>query len=203
MARKQNGTSRVNRRAIDFLRDGKKTVLASALALVMAVMWIRVLIGHKPESAAAAVNDLQVVSAKHQEVARVLVARVELPKVPGRNDSIHRDCFNVQDRSPFRQFVAAPDTGTDTEVQTVSPNHDREVIQQVAQTLAFEGVVRSDSPQAFINDRMVGVGDRFTVESGSGSLEFEVLRIYQDAVLVECKGIQMTLKLTQGMEVRK
>ena len=109
----------------------------------------------------------------------------------------------MQDRAPFRQSAAAPDTGASTEVQVVSLNRDQEVVQQVAQTLRLEGVVRSGSPLAFVNDRMLGIGDKLTVDHDGGRLEFEVLRIHEDAVLVECNGTQLTLKLAQVLEVHK
>jgi len=189
---------------VDLLRDGKKTVLALALVLVMAVMWIRVLVGHRPASAAAATSSPKVAAGAQREPARGRARMVELPSVPGRNDCIHRDCFNVQEWAPVRQSAAAPGTSTDAEVPVVSPNHDQEVVHQVAQTLRLEAVsLRSENPQAFLNDRLLGVGDTLTVEYGSACLEFEVLQIKEDAVLVECNGIQLALKLAQVGDVRK
>ena len=133
-----------------FLRDGKKTVLASSLLLVMAVMWIRVLVGHKPGSAAAAVDGKQASAAVEKEPAGARITMVPLPRIPGRNDVIDRDCFSMGDRAPFRQFAAAPETSTDTEVPSETDNHDQEVIQQVAQTLKLEAVVRSDGPPGLL-----------------------------------------------------
>ncbi|MGE5296814.1 MAG: hypothetical protein ACM3VT_18495 [Solirubrobacterales bacterium] len=165
-------------------------------------MWIRVLIGHKPESAAAAGNRTQTSAAAQTGSAAVTIKMIPLPRISGRNDSIHRDCFSMWDRAPFRQLVA-PETSTDAEVPPVTGNRDQEVIQQVAQTLKLEAVVRNGSPHAFVNDRMLGVGDRFTVERGAACFEFEVLRIDEGAVLVQCNGIQLTLKLAQSVEVQK
>lgn len=205
MAHDQRNGIRPADRVMDVLRDGKKTVLAIALVLVMAVMWIRVLVGHKPASAAAAATGQPKVTATAQKgPARGKTRMVELPRVTGRNDCIKRDCFDVQEWAPVRQSAAGPSTGTDTEVPVVSPNHDEEVIQQVAQTLRLAGVsLRSENPQAFLNDRLLGVGDTLTVEHGSARLEFEVLQIREDAVLVECNGIQLALKLAQVGDVRK
>ncbi len=188
-------------RVMDLLVDGKKTVLASSLVLVMAVMWIRVLIGHQPGAAAAAPAQTTAAPVVRKGPAGIRMA--ELPKIPGRHDSIHKDCFSMRDRAPFRQSPADLNTGTDKEVPVVSPHRDQEVIQQVAQTLKLEAVIRDGSPRAFVNDRLLKVGDRFTVERGTDFLEFEVLWIYEDSVLVECNGIQLTLKLAQYVDVRK
>lgn len=188
---------------MDILVDGKKTVMASALALIMVFMWIRVLIGRQPGSAAAAVDGNQPTPAGQTTPAPDRIRMIELARVSGRNDSIRRDCFDMQNGALSRLSAGAPSTSTATEVQVVSPNRDQEVVQQVAQTLKLEAVVRSDSPWAFVNDRMLRAGDTFTVERGADPFEFEVLRIQEDAVLVECKGIQLTLKLAQYVEVRK
>ena len=188
-------------RVADLFLNGKRTILASAMVLVMAIMWIRVLIGHAPRSAAAAPQQTQAAQANQKGPGRVRM--VELSRVPGRNDVIHGDCFDVRNRTQFQPSAAVPSTSTEKEVPVVAPNHDQEVIQQVAQTLKLEAVLRNDNPRAFVNDRLLGVGDRFTVERGTSFLEFEVLWIYEDAVLVECNGIQLTLKLAQYVDVRK
>jgi hypothetical protein len=191
-------------RALDLLRDGKKTVLATALILVMAAMWIRVLIGHRPGSAAAATNRPQTSAASQKSPARSRAKMIALPRIAGRNDSIDRDCFNMQEWAPVRLSAAGPSASTDPEVPVVSPHHDQEVIHQVAQTLRLEAVsLKSESPRAFLNDRLLGVGDTLTVETGSASLEFEVLQIKEESVLVECNGIQLTLKLALVGDVRK
>jgi len=190
-------------RIADLLMDGKKTVLATTLMVVMAVMWIRVLVGHKPGSVAAApaAGEAAVATEKRSGgKARM----VELPRILGRNDSIGRDFFNMQEWAPARQSAMGPSTGTDAEVPVVSPNRDQEVVRQVAQTLRLGAVsLRSENPQAFLNDRLLGVGDTLTVEHGSDRLEFEVLQISDNAVLVECKGIQLALKLAPVADVRK
>ncbi len=188
-------------RMAGLLADSKKTVLACSLVAVLVVMWVRVLIGRRPSSAAAAPRSTPATVAQRTEPAP-RIRMVELARIPGRNDSIDRDCFRMQDRAPFQRSVAVPNTGTDLEVPVVSPNHDEEV-KQVAQTLKLEAVLRNGTPLAFLNDRLVQAGDTFTVERGTSVLEFEVLRIYEDAVLVECNDIQLTLQLAQYVDVPK
>lgn len=201
MARNPSANNRSTSRTMDFVIDEKRKVLACALILVMVFMWIRVLTGRKPGSAAGASAPTQAQPATPQAAARL--TRVEVPRIPGRNDSVHKDSFRMQDRAYFRQLAAVPNTGTDTEVPVVSSNRDQEVVQQVARTLKLEAVLRSQTPRAFVNDRLLGTGDKFVVEHGAGSFEFEVLRIDDDAVLVECNGMQLTLKLAQYVDVRK
>lgn len=199
MAHRRRTGIRPSGRIMAVLADSRKTILACSLVAVMAIMWIRVLIGHKPASAGAAPKQAAATQ-PNEPAARVRM--VEVSRTPGRNDSIDKDCFNMQGRTQFQRSVAVQNTGTDTEVPVVSPNHDEEV-KQVAQTLKLEAVLRNGTPLAFLNDRLVQEGDTFTVERGTSVLEFEVLRIYEDAVLVECKDIQLTLQLAQFVDVRK
>ena len=201
MAHRRKTGVRPSSRIMGLFADSRKTVLACSLVAVMAVMWVRVLIGHKPSSAGAAPAQTQAAKTERSErTARVQM--VEVSRIPGRNDSIDRDCFDMQGRTQFQKSVAVPNTGTDTEVPVVSPNHDEEV-KQVAQTLKLEAVLLNDAPLAFLNDRLVQAGDTFTVERGTSVFEFEVLRINEDSVLVECNDIQLTLQLAQVVDVRK
>jgi hypothetical protein len=185
---------------MSLLADGKKTILACSLVAVMAIMWVRVLIGHKPSVAAAAPVQQEATAA--QDTPTVRVRMIEVPRISGRNDAIEKDCFDMQGRPQFMKSVMAQNTGTDTEVPVVSSPFDQEV-KQVAQTLKLEAVLRNGTPLAFLNDRLVQAGDTFTVERGTRVLEFEVLRIDEDSVLVECNGIQLTLELAQFVDVRK
>ncbi len=187
------------RKLLDHLAvNGKKTVLALALLVFMGFLWIRVLTGQKPGSAVAARGSGP--AAHTQPETANNLQFVELPKLPGRNDSIYGDFFTIQDRALFRPN-GAPDTGTETEVHATSSNRAQEVIQRVAQRLKLTAVSLSENPQAFINDRLLRVGDRLTLREGAKVIEFEVLRIYENSVLVGCEDTQLTLKLAQSLEV--
>jgi len=63
--------------------------------------------------------------------------------------------------------------------------------------LKLDAVFLRENPQAFLNDQLLSVGGKLTVQVGAASYEFEVLQIYMDSVLVECQGIQLRLKLAQ------
>lgn len=196
----QSASRLLNRLAL----DRRRTVVALGLSAIMVIMWVRVLLGQKPESAAAGPELAQLEMV--QQAPPVLVRFIELPKLPGRNDSIHRDFFAVQNRAYF-QPKGAWNTSTDAEVQIVSSDHAREVIQRVAQRLKLEAVLWSDdpgkAPQVFINDRLLRTGEKLTVKDGATSIEFEVLQIYDGSVLMGSGGTRLTLKLAQYLDVNK
>ncbi len=109
---------------------GKKTAMAGVLSLLMLFMWVRVFLGHRPAAAAAAPPTASAASVPR--TAPVKVKLVDLPKVPGRHDTIERDFFTIKDRTYFRRNPAGRDTGTDHEVP-IAFSDAQEVIQRVGQ----------------------------------------------------------------------
>ncbi len=180
--------------------DKKKTVFAVSLLAIMAFMWFRVLTGHRPGPAAAETRTGQEQS-KPQKPPRN-IHYLELPILAGRNDYINRDFFASRDWECFRQNPASSQN-PGTQVPVVAADRDHEVAARVGQKLKLEAVLKVGNPQALINDQLLRLGDRFTVRDGSDTCEFEVLRIYEDSVLVGCNGTQLTLKLIQHLDVDK
>jgi hypothetical protein len=178
--------------------SGKKTVVAGALSLIMLFMWFRVFLGHRPAAAVPRPAPAASVSGS----APVKVKLVDLPKVPGRHDTIEREFFAIKDRTYLRRNPAGRDPGTDPEVPVVFSDG-QEVIQRVGQKVKLEAVLWSENPQAFINDQLLRVGGKLSVKDGADVLELEVLQIGVDSVLVRCKGLQLTLELAPDFEVTK
>ena len=178
-------------------------MLACALVLVMVCMWVRVLIRRKPSTAAAA-GTRQSPTQSVRSDRRARITPVELPKVPGRHDTIGRNFFSLHDSAYFQSLVALPSASTDPEVRVASPNDAHEVIQRVAQTLRLEAVYWSESeePRAFINNQLLAQGQTLTVESVAGSFDFDVVKISENSVLVSCQGVEVTLKLL-NVDVRE
>ncbi len=188
-------------RILDRLRmGGTKTAMACALVSIMVFMWVRVLLGHRPAATGAMSSPRPAASSR---LGPVKVTFVELPKSPGRHDAIARDFFAASEGSFVRRRTAGRYTGTEKEVPVVSSHNALEVIQRVARTLKLEAVLWSESPRAFLNDQLLGVGSKLTVKDGTVSYEFEVLQIYMDSVLVGCDDMQLTLPLVQSLEVSK
>lgn len=186
----------------DRLRSGgKRTVVAGALVSLMLFMWARVLIGHRPAAAGAASPSRPAAAVPGARPGKI--AFVELPRIPGRHEAIARDFFAASEGSFIRRNPAERNTGTEKEVANASSDHVQEVIQRVARKLKLEAVLWSESPRAFLNDQLLGVGSRLTVADGAASFEFEVLQIYMDSVLVGCDDMQLTLKLAQSVEASK
>jgi hypothetical protein len=191
------GSERTNRSVAPaaWLRGRKKFGLAAALAVVMGIMWVRVLIGHKPQAASAAAEAPAPAKAANPIQPPTKVKYLNLPVIPGRNDTIERDFFAGGDWNGFPRSPSPATTSVDTEV--VQPPVDRtsENVGKVAQRLNLQAVFVTGSPEAFINDQLLHKGDALSFQDGADLYLFEVKQIHDDSVLVECRGQQLTLKM--------
>jgi len=177
--------------------EKKKAVAASCLVAVMAVMWFRVLTKQAPEAAEAALTTKQLneIGSSNQELK---VSFIELPQVAGRNDVITRDFFASDD---WRHFDSEKgrNLAVIEEVNIVSKNGNEEVvIRKVAEKLKLEAiVVLSNNPRAFINDKVVSVGEKVLIRDGVDIYECEVIEIKENMVVIKCREAEVTLKLTR------
>jgi len=175
--------------------EKKKTLTALCLIVVMAFMWFRVLTKESPEAAEAKFMTEQM-NADEQSNPEPKISFIELPKVAGRNDVIARDFFDSGD---WRQFVSGKGqnlTGIE-EVNIVSRDGSEEVIRKVAEKLKLEAIVFSKNPRAFINNKVMSVGDKLLVGDVGNKYECEVVEINENTVVIECKKATITLKLMQ------
>jgi len=74
-------------------------------------------------------------------------------------------------------------------------------VERVVQKLKLEAIGLGGSPQAFINNRLVSIGDELVVRDGTTRYEFEVVGIEERTVLVRCGEAEIELKLEQGLKV--
>lgn len=192
---KKNG-NKDNRILGRLAAEKKKTVIAACLIAVMILMWVRLLGKKGPQSAEAAeaVNTTEVTAV--QTSPELKVSFIELPKVAGRNDVLTRDFFNV---SNWQDFVGGGEvnSGGMKEVSVVPTDGSEETIRLVAARLKLEAIVQGESPRAFINDKLLSVGDKLFVGDGINTYECEVAKIEETKVVIKCGQAEVILRLTQ------
>jgi hypothetical protein len=168
-----NHGGHANRLIGQLVAEKKKAVAASCLIAVMTIMWIRVLTKQAPEAADAAfmTEQLNTKDVSNQELN---VSFIELPKVAGRNDVITRDFFAS---NGWRYFEGGKERNLAVieEVKVVSKNGNEEVIRKVAEKLKLEAIVLSNDPRAFINNKVISVGDKVLIHDGIDTYECEVI----------------------------
>jgi len=165
--------------------EKKKSIVALCLIALMGFMWVRVLLRKTPKSAEAAVGQEEVKSS----TSELKISFIELPEVAGRNDALTRDFFAADD---WQSFMSGG------EVNVVSRDGDEEIIKRVAEKLKLEAIGLGKNPQAFINDKLLSVGDRLLVADGVDTYECEVVGIEEKTVFIKCGEAEITLKLTQA-----
>ncbi len=176
--------------------EKKKSVTALCLVAVMAFMWVRVLIRRTPQ-AAAAMSMTEEMNVEGKSNPESKISFIELPEVPGRNDVIARDFFASDGWQDFVDREVENLVGTE-EVSIVSKGGNEEGIRRVAEQLKLGAIVLSNNPQAFINDKLLSVGDKLPVGEGVDRYECEVVEIKRNTVVVRCREAEITLKLTQA-----
>ncbi len=173
--------------------EKKKTVFALCLIAVMVLMWARVLGKKTPQAADASLVTQQVNSDVSGSNSKLRISFVELPEVAGRNDIITRDFF---DSDKWRNFGEGSKSTGIGEV-SVSEGSSEELARRIAEKLRLEAIGLSGNPQAFINNKMLGVGDKLLIGDGVDTYECEVVKIEESAVLIESQGARITLRLKQ------
>jgi hypothetical protein len=182
--------------------EKKKTVAASCLIVVMAVLWIRVLTNNGPETAEAVITAEQP-NMGDTSAENLNISFVKLPQVAGRNNVITRDFFASGDWRYFKGDKKR-NLAVIEEVNVVSKNGNEEVIRKVAEKLKLEAiVVLSNKPRAFINNKVMSLGDKVLIRDGIDTYEFEVIEIREkeNIVVIKCGEAEVTLKLTQTLMV--
>ncbi len=173
----------------------KKTAIAVCLIMVMVFMWVRVLARKGPQIAEAAIAIQEVNDG--QAKPGLKISFVELPKVKGRNDVLARDFFTVGRWPDFlRGEDGKPDNnGRDAMAGEGNDNGDK--VRHITEKLRLEAIVQGENLQAFINDKLLSVGDKLIVGNGVYMYECEVSGIKEDEVSVKCGETEITLKLVQ------
>ena len=180
--------------SIHIIPGGGKGVFIICLVIVMAIMWVRVLTGQKPSGAEAA--SLKKTNKKSSK--KLKISYVKLPVIPGRNDVIKRDFFDVKN---FENFAADAGTGNVsviTEPSVSGADTDREVAKQIMGRLSLEAIILGENPHVFINGRIYSAGDKIVIKDRAGVYELEVSDIAEKQVFLKYHRARITLKLSDS-----
>lgn len=180
-----------------------KIIIAVVLVTAMAFMWAKVLLGEKtenPKGSALGPVDARNQSAKPDEKPAIKISYIQLPAVPGRNDVLAKDIFTSRNWTAF-------DWGNDEDaknVEIVSQDDDgRQMhennIRQIAERVTVDAISSDQSGkiQAFIQDDVVSLGSKLTVEQNGHAYEFIVMEIQTDKVVLGWKNCTVTLQIAQ------
>lgn len=114
---------------------------------------------------------------------------VGLTRIPGRHDHIARDFFTRK-----RDAATAPMPVLSAPAPAVSAAHEDTSVPPGTDELELKAIILGQSPQAFINDGFVTVGDTVPLaEPGQG--EHSVVAIYENSVVLKWGTVETVLQL--------
>jgi hypothetical protein len=195
----KNDTNGVSRLLGHLAAEKKKTGIALCLIAVMAVMWVKVLTNKGPESVQA-VPKLVQTEVEEQIKEAMKITYLNLSIVPGRDDLISRDFFASAGWQDFKSDEPE-DTTVEIEEVIVAPADDsKEVLAIVTQHVRLQAIGMGRKPQAFINDKLMSVGETLVATDGAQMYECEVVEIRKNSVLIRCRDAEIVLKLVETAE---
>ena len=169
----KNTVNGANRLVGRLAAEKKKTVTALCLIALLIFMWVRVLGKKTPVTAAASQRKENVDQDVLGSNVELKISFIELPKVPGRNDVLTRDFFAADG---WRNFIGnEKNPGNEVSVK----GGIEEDVKRAAKLLKLEAIVigSDGNPQAFINGKLLSVGDKLIVRDGADKYEYEVVGI--------------------------
>ncbi len=175
--------------------EKKKSIIAVCLITIMVFMWVKVLGRKGPQSAEAAVMALEAVEKK--ESSKLKVSFIGLPKVEGRNDILTKDFFTVGNWRDFIRGEGGKLIDDGRERMDDKRNGSEEIARRIAGSLKLDAIVLGENPRAFINDKLMSVGDKLFVRDGTNTYECELTKIEENAVSIKCGEAEVTLRLAQ------
>jgi len=195
----KNNKDGINRLLGQLAVEKKKVGIAVCLITVMAVMWVKVLTKKGPQSVQAAPM-IEETDVERQVKDAMKITYVDLPQVSGRDDLISRDFFASAGWQDFKSDEQG-DSGVEIEEVGVEPTDDsEEVVAIVAQHLSLQAIVMGRKPQAFINEKLVSMGEELVVTDGAQMYECEVVEIRENSVLIRCREAEVVLKLVETVD---
>ena len=176
-----------------------KVLMATVLVTVMAFMWIKVLAGNraqKNEAVAAVAGSAAQQTGDRQQKPQVKITLHPLPVVQGRNDILTHNVFTAGRWKEFPSGGRIAGGNVNLEID----RKDAGYIDKVAETIILEAVIKGPRPEAFIQGKLVSVGDKLPVRYNDRIYLFDVVRIYETKVVLKWNDFTVDVKMSQLSE---
>lgn len=182
-----------------------KAMMMIVLLAVMGVLWGRVLLSGKtgPETASAEEAEQAALEQmmQSQQPAAVQVEMLELPEVPGRNDRLTCNFFCEENWDAFT-FEGHSDVQVNSSEQTLE-RHQQVKLEQIVRRLVLEAVIEDaagNPHQAFVEGKILSVGDTLTVQEGPDQYMLTVNQINEKEVMFSWNKSVVVLKMSETFD---
>ena len=184
-----------------------KTMAMIILLMVMGILWGRVLLQGKsgPAQAEASEADALQQATMSAESQPLEVQPVPLPELPGRNDRLSCNFFSSKNWQGFggrKSEQEKNDYTIDDSNESIEKTQQLK-LEQVVKGLAIEAIIEGtdDKPfQAFVDGKILSVGDTLTVQEGPDQYVLMVEKISKEEVVFTWKQVSVVLKIPKSFE---
>jgi len=188
----KNDNERLNRLFSQITAEKKKSIVAFCLIGLMVFMWIKALSPRTPDSAdASMMYEVTGGELTDSEPLRSVIF-VEMPSVKGRNDVLARNFFAVD-------AADEANAGMVGKASLISREEFEKMGGRILDKIKLEAISLGRNAQAFINGKVLAVGDKVAVKEGEKKYEFEIIGIEEERVFIRCGEIEITLKLIESV----
>ncbi|MBE0534301.1 MAG: hypothetical protein IH624_01430 [Phycisphaerae bacterium] len=178
-----------------------RIVVAVILVTTMAFMWARVLFSGKggPAAASGAVlRDIATTAADAK--ARPRLTRIDLPVIEGRHDRLSRDFFATANGQAF-QFLGRGPSNTPPADPVAQQDLTESDVRAIEQGIKLDGIIAEqnhNARQAFINGKLVSVGDDVKIEYKSRQFKLTVIEIHKSNVMLGLENYKLNVAMPQA-----
>ncbi len=172
-----------------------KVIVAVVLISIMGFMWVKVLLNHrsKRNEAMAAVTRAAAEDTAAEQNQQVRMSLHPLPVVPGRNDVLTHDIFTADRWDAFPGSAGSNGAGSAGGIGS----YDGDLVAKIASAITLEAVIAGANPEAFIENKLVKVGDILAVRYQDRIYEFTVAQIHETKVVLKWNDFTVDLRMSQ------
>ena len=184
-----------------------KTMAMIVLLTVMGILWGRVLLQGEsgPAQAEAMEVDALQQATMSADSQTLKIQPVSLPELPGRNDRLASNFFSSNN---WQGFGGRKPEQQDNDYTINDSNESIEQIQQlklqqVVKRLAIEAIIEGTDRKpfrAFVDGKILSVGDTLTVQEGPDQYVLIVEKISKKEVVFTWKQVSVVLKVPESFE---
>ncbi len=182
-----------------------KTLAATVLVVLMAVLWGRVLLKGKGGPAEADAGQASQPQTAQPTVSPAGIEPVVLDVLKGRHDALTCDMFSTANWIAFN-LTEKQEVPSNAEVSSQEDNLEKRHqlnLEKMAKTLKLEAVIHNADGipyQVFVNDAILTVGSVLTVKEGPDQYELSLREIEENEALFVWDKFSITLKMTETVE---
>jgi len=185
-----------------------KTTVMIALLAIMGILWGRVLLsGQKGPTRAEAMGAAAIQeTVKASDSTPLEIERISLPEMPGRNDRLSCNFFssnNWQDFNPQHENEQKNDYEISHSNESIERSEQLK-LEQIAKRLILEAVIEGtdgNSYQAYVDGKILSVGNTLTVQEGPDQYVLMVKKISEKEVVFSWNQASVVLKIPESFEM--